>query len=234
MKRNIVKLISIILVITQAIFVFYSCAKKNTPVNPDGSSTEAQTTPKSVDTTDQPNEESPILADLNNDGTDDKITIKYDNENKTSATIVITNGADNSQLMSDTLILNENRIGAYYLKKGKQNEPDQLVLWYYSHLMDNARLSFTYMVFSYDKNGKIKNSAYGDKTFGIGVNDNIEAEDIVFQTMLETINEHTQPTFLYTGYLLLDNQGDKITFSTAENLLEPQKLTFHLSNFAKR
>ncbi len=234
MKRNIVKLISIILVIAQAIFVFSSCAKKNTQVSPNGSSTEAQTTSNPTDTTDQPKEESPILADLNNDGTDDKITIKYDNEDNTSATIVITSGADNSQLMSDTLILNENRIGAYYLKKGKQNEPDQLVLWYYSYLSDNTKLSFTYMVFSYDANGKTKISASGNKTFGIGVNDNIEAEDIVFQTMLETINEHTQPSFLYTGYLLLDNQGDKITFSTADNLLETQKLTFCLSDFAKR
>ena len=187
---------------------------------------------------DKPNNElskesEPILADLNSDGTDDKIFIIYDNEEKTSATIKVISGKDDTELMTDTLKLNEGKIGAYYLQVGKQNYPDRLVFWNYNYL-DGGQLAFTYSVFSYGPDGKAVYGDRGNKTFDIGPGAQIASNNIPFGVMIEGINENIRPTDIeYNAYLLIINQGESISVSTKDNMLAPSALTFTLENFVK-
>lgn len=179
----------------------------------------------------QPKKEEPILADLNHDGTDDIIIITYDNEQKDSATIKVINGKDDSVLMTDTLILNSGRTGAYYLQLGKGKERDKLVFWHYSYLA-SGNLAFNYSVFSYEPDGKTIYGDRGGQTFDVSFDAAIASGNNVFLVMREEINENIQASRShYDGYLLLDNQGDSILISTAENMLAPTDLMFELDDF---
>ena len=173
-----------------------------------------------------------IFADLNHDGTDDKILITYDDEQKSSATIKVVSGKDDSELMSDTLKLDANKVGAYYLQKGKGNERDRLVFWHYGYL-ESGKLAFNYSVFSYEPDGKIIYGDRGGKTFDVSYDAAIASGHQVFLVMIKEINENIQTSrSIFDCYLLLDNQGDSLLISTAENMLTPTDLMFELEDFA--
>lgn len=173
-----------------------------------------------------------ILADLNNDGIDDKIFVTYDDEQNSSATIKVINGKDDSELMSDTLKLDADKTGAYYLQKGKGNELDRLVFWNYV-LLDNGTLTFTYSVFSYDPDGTITYGDRGGQNFDVSNDSSIARGHQKFLLLREDVNENIQASrSIYNCYLLLDNQGDTLIISTAENLQAPTDLLFELEDFA--
>lgn len=206
------------------------------------SSTDNQNTPETTTTTttettttELPTEEPHIKADLNNDGTDDKIFITYDDEQKTSATIKVVSGIDHSELMSDTLKLNDVKIGAYYLQIGDGNNPDRLVFWNYSYLPDDEWV-FNYNVFSYKGDGKIVYGDRGSRKFDVSVDGPIQSGNIVLRTMLERLNKNIYERYfgLYECYLLMDNQGDTVIISTPDNMLAPTPLTFALKDFVRQ
>lgn len=251
--KNIIKTLSLILALVMLLLAITSCANNEDDIqNNDGTTdSTSDSAGNANDTDDSANKESgtdnsdttppeateatePILSDLNNDGTDDQIIITYDNAEKSAATIKVINGKDNSELMSDTLKLDANKFGTYYLQRGKSNYPDKLVFWYYNYL-NNEKIAFTYYVFSYDHEGKI---VYGDKenkTFDIGPNASLASSNIPFGVMVEAINENIRKTDIeYEAYLLLDNHGDAIVASTKENMLTPSKLEFTLEYFVKQ
>ena len=235
MKNHHIKLISLLL--TAILLITLTSCVNNMDENQDGTDSASDTSSNETEkqpsdtTNEQTKENKAILADLNNDGTDDKILITYDDEQKSSATIKVVNGKDDSELMSDTLKLNANKTGAYYLQKGKGNECDRLVFWSYSYL-DNGKLAFNYRVFSYEPDGETVYGDRGSKTFDVSFDAAIATGEVVFSTMINKINENIQASrSTYEGYLLLDNQGDDIIISTAENMLTPTDLTFNLEDF---
>lgn len=132
MKNKHIQKILLILTFIIVLLAMTACANETDPSTHDtvstndtiNSETEQQS---SNSTTEQIDETESILADLNHDGTDDKIIITYDDKQQSSATIQVINGADNSELMSDTLTLGGNKIGAYYMQLGKGNIRDSLV-----------------------------------------------------------------------------------------------------------
>lgn len=194
--------------------------------------TNSETEQPSETTTEQLDAVNEILADLNHDGTDDTIIITYDNEQQSSATIRVINGTDNSELMSDTLIFEGNKIGAYYLQLGNGNERDRLVFWHYEYLED-GNLYFYYSAFSYEPDGKIIYTDRGGDSFNVSNKASIAKRHQAFLVMREEINENIQSSRShYTGYLLLDNQGASILVSTADNMLTPTDLLFELEDFA--
>ena len=195
-------------------------------------STEPNRRPIDITTTKLPTEEPCITADLNNDGTADKIFITYDDEQKTSATIKVVSGMDHSELMSDTLKLNDVKTGAYYLQIGAAGSLDRLVFWNYSYLPDDEWV-FNYNVFSYEGDGKIVYGDRGSRKFDVSVDGPIQSGNIVLRTMLERVNKNIYERYfgLYECYLLVDNQGDTVIISTPDNMLVPTPLTFALKDF---
>lgn len=234
MKKNI-RFLNVLLVLCIILVTVTSCANK-VDDNPGGSEITSDSTNKETEknpsgTTEQPEKDEPILADLNDDGTDDKIVITYDDEQKSSATIKVINGKDDSELMTDTLKLGANKFGAYYLQIGKGNERDKLVFWHYSY-RDDGTMAFTYSVFSYDTAGKATYAKRGGKTFDVTQGAAIAAQNQIFLSMVLDINENIQATdSFYNGYLLLDNHGDNILLSTSDNMLAPTDLLFELDDF---
>ncbi|MBQ9692341.1 MAG: hypothetical protein IJV70_04210 [Clostridia bacterium] len=223
MKTKLLRAILVTLSVVLLMLVFASC-KNDTP--------QSDTNDPPPDQKDEtPKEASPILADLNNDGTDDNIFITYDNEEKTSATITIISGKDETQIMTDTLKLSKGKIGSYYLQIGKQNYPDKLVFWNHVYL-NSEKLALTYSVFSYDPDGKEIYSKRENKTFDISKGANIASGNIPFGVMVEAINESIRENDTeYNAYMLLSNNGNSISLSTKENMLAPAPLTFTLESF---
>lgn len=248
--KNITKTLSLILALVMLLLAITSCANNEDDIHNNDGTTDstADNVGNTGDTDDSANKESgtdnsdttppeatePILSDLNNDGTDDQIIITYDNAEKSAATIKVINGKDDSELMSDTLKLDANKFGAYYLQRGKSNYPDKLVFWYYNYL-NNEKIAFTYYIFSYDSAGKIVYGEKENKTFDIGADAPLASANIPFGVMVEAINENIRKTDIeYEAYLLLANHGDAIVASTKDNMLAPSKLEFTLENFVKQ
>ncbi len=230
----------ILLIITSILFFVTSCANPPEDLGSKDTSADSETNTPPPDSDTEPSEEpppdnsdevTPILADLDNDGTDDEIQITYDDDTKSSATIKVINGKTSAEMMTDTLALNTNETGAYYLQIGKGVETDKLVFWSYSYL-DGDRFSLKYTVFSYTADGNI---SYGDrsgKTFNIFEKAAVAAANNSFIVMRETLNELIMASRdHYDGYLLLDNQGDELKISTADNMLAPTYLEFELWDF---
>lgn len=242
MKNKHIQKIMLILTFSIVLLAMTACANETDPSTHDTGSTNdtisseteqqsSNSTTEQIDETEQTDEAAPIFADLNHDGTDDKIMITYDDEQQNSATIQVMNGKDDSELMSDTLILGGERIGAYYLQSGKGTEPDRLVFWCYSYL-PNDRLAFKYNTFSFEPDGKINYGDQGEKVFDVSKDGKLASGQQVFLTMIKTINDNIQSVHMYyNGYLLLDNQGDSMLISTADNMLTPTELTFELEDF---
>lgn len=160
-----------------------------------------------------------------------KAIITYDDKQQSSATIQVINGADNSELMSDALTLGGNKIGAYYLQLGKGNIRDSLVSWHYEYLED-GKLYFYYSVFSFEADGNITYSARGGDTFNVSNKSSAIRGNEKFLVMIKKLRDNIDASSsAYNGYLLLDNQGDSMLISTADNMLTPTELTFELEDF---
>jgi len=248
MKNKHIQKILLILTFSIVLLAMTACANETDPSTHDtvstndtiNSETEQQSsnsTTEQIDETEQTveteqiDETESILADLNHDGTDDKIIITYDDEQQSSATIQVINGADNSELMSDALTLGGNKIGAYYLQLGKGNIRDSLVSWHYEYLED-GKLYFYYSVFSFEADGNITYSARGGDTFNVSNKSSAIRGNEKFLVMIKKLLDNIDASCsYYNGYLLLDNQGDSMLISTADNMLTPTELTFELEDF---
>jgi len=248
MKNKHIQKILLILTFSIVLLAMTACVNETDPSSHDtvstndtiSSETEQQSsnsTTEHIDETEQTveteqiDETESILADLNHDGTDDKIIITYDDKQQSSATIQVINGADNSELMSDALTLGGNKIGAYYLQLGKGNIRDSLVCWHYEYLED-GKLYFYYSVFSFEADGNITYSARGGDTFNVSNKSSAIRGNEKFLVMIKKLRDNIDASSsAYNGYLLLDNQGDSMLISTADNMLTPTELTFELEDF---
>ncbi len=248
MKNKHIQKILLILTFSIVLLAMTACANETDPSSHDTGSTNdtisseteqqsSNSTTEQIDETEQTveteqiDETESILADLNHDGTDDKIIITYDDKQQSSATIQVINGADNSELMSDALTLGGNKIGAYYLQLGKGNIRDSLVSWHYEYLED-GKLYFYYSVFSFEADGNITYSARGGDTFNVSNKSSAIRGSEKFLVMIKKLLDNIDASCSdYNGYLLLDNQGDSLLISTADNMLTPTELTFELEDF---
>lgn len=238
--KNIVKMLSLVLISTLLLLVITACVNN---FHNDESSNLVDTNKdtekagsQSTDETDKDPSEitEHILADLNGDGTEDKILIEFGNKENTIATIKIFDGTNNTELMSESLSLGANKVGAYYLKAGKNNYPDEIVMWHYAYL-DNGKLEFHCSSFTFEPNGKKMYGIQESKVFDIGPNASIASGNIPFGALIDTINENIRANDAeYNAYLLLDNQGETILASTEDNLLAPSELSFTLEHFANQ
>lgn len=217
------KLITLLMVFSLLMTVFIAC--NNESVNESGD--ENNNLP---DESDIIPSDTPILADLDNDGTDDKILITYADEQKTSATIKVTSGKDGTEYMNEVFSLNSPKKGGYYLKLGKNGSYDELVRWSYWN-QGNENVIFQYDVFAFLADGTEKLLDGQSYKFMIGANDNIGAGNVVLESMLNMLNEHILPSFSYSTYLLADNRGNEVLISTAENMLESERVTYRLEDF---
>lgn len=87
--------------------------------------------------------------------------------------------------------------------------------------------------FSYEPDGKIIYTDHGGNIFNISNKASIAKRHQAFLVMMKEINDNIQASRSnYAGYLLLDNQGDSILISTADNMLTPTDLMFELEDFA--
>lgn len=233
---TLVSIMEIVVIVAIAVMLIIACTTIDNK-NEKASEKTAETTDNSVEmpipdsTTEESTEDQFILADLNHDGTEDKIMIAYEDEQKNSAAIKVIDGKNDMELMSDVLKINANKVGAYYLQKGKGNERDRLVFWHYGYL-SSGRLAFNYSVFSYEPDGKIIYGDRGGKTFDVSFDAAIASGNQVFLVMIKEINDNIQASRShYNGYLLLDNRGESVVISTAENMIQPEDLTFELEDF---
>ncbi|MBE6637380.1 MAG: hypothetical protein E7618_06210 [Ruminococcaceae bacterium] len=230
--------LSIVLLISLLLLGLSACL-----VPPDSSADN----PESTESVTEPNDDSqsmtqdvdlettePIHADLNGDGAEDDIVITYGDEVKHTATIRVIAGNDGGELFADTLVFDANKTGVYYLQLGKGKEPDKLVYWYYGYLND-GQLSFAYYVFRFDTNGEVQYDDRGGRTFNVSFDAALDSGNEVFQVMIHDINQNIQESREhYTAYLLMDNRGQEIVISTADNMLPSQELNYHLRDFVIR
>lgn len=185
--------------------------------------------PAESETEGEPEVNEPIIADLNNDGIDDQILIVFDDVAKTAATIKVIDGKDASELMSESLSLTSNKKGAYYLKIGKNGNYDELVFWSYNYLSTGG-MAFKYSIFNFSGSGDILYDDREEYRFDLG--SGIASGNMVFITMREAINGNILPNGnSHDSYLLLDNQGDQLQYSTVDDMLTPTELTFTLNDF---
>ena len=188
--------------------------------------------PAESETEGEPEVNEPIMADLNNDGIDDQILIVFEDAKKSAATVKVINGKDSSELMSERLSLTAGKKGAFYLKIGKNGNYNELVFWNYNGNSAGG-MDFRYGVFRFDEEGKRSYSVREDKRFDLGAK--INSENVVFLTMRKTINDHIVPHWnSHDSYLLLDNQGEKLQYSTVDAMLVPEELTCTLQNLADK
>ena len=174
--------------------------------------------------------ESPVFADLDNDGTDEEIFIRYTDEQKTSVTIMITSGKDGTVYMDEVFSLNDSKKGGYYLKLGKNGSYDEIVRWTY-WIQGKEEVIFQYDVFTFLTDGTEKPVDSQSYKFKIGEADNIGAGNAVLERMLNMLNEHILPSLSYSTYLLADNRGQELMISTVENMLESERVTYRLEDF---
>jgi len=201
-------------------------AKATDPAFPEGSIAESESKSEALT---EPENREPILADLNNDGTPDQLFITFDDSEKVSATIRVLNGADASELMSESLSQVKANKGAFYLKLGKTGYLNELVYWSYQ-MRGDEELIFRYSIFNFNAEGEIRYQEQEDYLFDF--KRGIASENMVFLTMREAINEHLSSSpFTHDAYLLLDNLGYELQYSTADHLLPAEKLTFTLHDF---
>lgn len=227
------KLIALLMVFSLLLTAFIACDSDTNNKNNDESSFNNDESNSDDTLPDENNKQpspTPILADLDNDGTDDEIFITHTDEQKTSATIKVTSGKDGTEYMNEVFSLNSSKKGGYYLKLGKNGSYDELVRWSYWD-QGNEEVIFQYDVFTFLADGTEKPLDGQSYKFKIGANDNIGAGDAVLERMLNMLNEHILPSLSYSAYLLADNRGSELLISTNEHMLKSERLTYRLEDF---
>ena len=227
------KLIELLMVFSLLLTAFVACDSDAGNNNNDESSFNNDESNSDDTLPDENNNQlsaSPILADLDNDGTDDEILIAYTDEQKTSAIIKITSGKDGTEYMNEVFSLNASKKGGYHLKLGKNGCYDEIVRWTYWD-QGNEEVIFQYDIFTFLADGTEKPLDGQSYKFKIGANDNIGAGNAILESMLNMLNEHILPSISYSTFLLADNRGQEILISTADNMLESERLTYRLEDF---
>ena len=227
------KLIALLMVFSLLLTAFLACDGDTDSKDNDESSFNNDESNLGDTLSDETNKQpsaSPILADLDNDGTDDEILIAYTDEQKTSAAIRVTSGKNGTEYMNEVFSLDFPKKGGYYLKLGKNGSYDEMVRWSYWD-QGNEQVIFQYDVFTFLADGTEKPLDGQSYKFKIGANDNIGAGNAVLERMLNMLNEHIMPSFSYSTYLLADNRGNELLISTAEELLYSERLTYRLEDF---
>lgn len=229
------RVVRVLFVMMLCLFTLLACANpvENHGREGDPSQTDSVTNQPPDASAKPPKGTAPIAADLNHDGVEDQILMTFDSVEKDIATIKVIDGRCGAELMTETLELHSEKISAYYLKIGKGNELDELVSWDYRYLPD-GRLEFRFSVFSFNAAGERQEGDHDVKRFDLSREAAVAKGDYEFQTLLKVIGEHIWPsTSEYDAYLLLDNQGDELLYSTADKRLIPPELDFELKDFVR-
>ena len=227
------KLIALLMVFSLLLTAFVACDSDTGNNNNDESSFNNDESNSDDTLPDENNNQlsaSPILADLDNDGTDDEILIAYTDEQKTSAIIKITSGKDGTEYMNEVFSLNASKKGGYHLKLGKNGSYDEIVRWTYWD-QGNEEVIFQYDIFTFLADGTEKPVDSQSYKFKIDADANIGAGNAVLERMLNMLNEHIMPSLSYATYLLADNRGNELLISTSENMLESERLTYRFEDF---
>ena len=225
------KLIALLILFVLLLTSFIACA--GDPGNNDESSFNNDESSSGDTLPDENNKQpstSPILADLDNDGTDDEILITYADEQKTSANLKVTSGKDGTEYMNEVVSLNAAKKGGYYLKLDENGSYDEMVRWSYWD-QGNREVIFRYDVFTFLADGTEKTIDAQSYKFKIDEDANIDAGNSTMRRMMNMLNEHILPSLSYSTYLLADNRGNELLISTSENMLESERLTYRLEDF---
>lgn len=168
-----------------------------------------------------------ILADLNDDGKDDKIFITVD-EDKKSATISIVKSNDGSEVFSETISVDSDYKCVYYLLAAKDHNPDRLLFFRYQN-HPNDMLTVEYAKINITIDG-MHNIIEGDKTFNVGPDVSMVVNNRYLETILSDINKMILPSFTTNGFLLIDNRGEELVYSTADDMIAAKALSFTLED----
>ncbi len=171
-----------------------------------------------------------ILADLNDDGKDDKILITVA-EDKRSATISITTSNDGKEVWSETISVDSREKGMYYLLAAKDHCPDRLLYFRYSY-PSSDKFYIEYEKFKFSTS-IFKSLIQGDKVFNIGPDAMMASQNLTLDSILSDINKMILPSFTTEGFLLIDNRGEELVYSTKDNMIAAERLSFTLEDFIK-
>ncbi len=170
-----------------------------------------------------------IVCDLNYDGVEERIVIDTSSE---SATIQIQQTREGGNLTLADIPFSNSETGGYYFRRGKNNNYDELLYWNYS-IIDGSRLVFKYEVFSFDSNGEKEHRKREAKTFDLGSDAMISSESIVFSTLQSTLNSFLVSDHSYDVFVLIENRGNGVLYSTADNLIKAEEILLDLRDFLK-
>ena len=170
-----------------------------------------------------------IVCDLNDDGVEEKIAI---DTSSATATIQIQQTREGGNLTLADIPFSNSETGGYYFRRGKNNNNDELLYWNYS-IIDGSRLVFKYEVFSFDSNGEKEYRKREAKTFDLGSDAMISSESIVFSTLQSTLNSFLVSDHSYDVFVLIENRGNGVLYSTADNLIKAEEILLDLRDFLK-
>lgn len=212
--------------------------------SPDDPSTDVPSDPSTdVPSTDAPSTDAPsepdaadkatFVADLDRDDVDDRVYLAYD-ESAKSVTLSIVSGKDDTELMSETVKTEQGERVAYCLKLGKGQNRDELVRWTY-RVTPISTLILQCHVFHLNAKGEIVDIEKRGQTFTLSADPAMLAhQEPSFVSIRETINANIVPNAgYYDSYLLLDCCDGAVRYSTADEPLLPQEITFGLSDLGQ-
>jgi hypothetical protein len=231
------KLLSIVVAVLMISVSVFSCADSNESSSSKESGSDTGTNEVTTDgdnSNNVPNNSplKPIISKLNRYDSDNEIIIT-ESEDKKSVNLKITWADSGTDVFNQNISIDDGYKVTYYLIDGKDNNPDSLLYFGYNYMESNTKLVIEAKVFYFTTDGIYENS-FGKKLFNIGPNDSLGSHNIVFQSILSQINENLGSSLTTEAFILVDNQTDKIVYSTSENMIPAPKLTLTLENFIKQ
>lgn len=211
-------------------FVFSSCtALTDQTLNGDTGETTVASNFEEPTTPDISIELAFIVCNLNDDGVEEKIAIDTSSE---TATIQIKQKKEGGDLTLADISFSNSETGGYYLRRGKNNNDDEILYWTYS-IINGSRLVFKYEVFSFDSNGEKEYRKREAKTFDLGSDAMMSSESIVFSTLQSTLNSFLVSDHSYDVFVLIENRGNGVLYSTADNLIKAEEILLDLRDLLK-
>lgn len=206
-----------------------SCATKNESGSRSDDNSQVETT-TSDNKQNDPQTPKAILADLNDDGKDDKIFITVADDKK-SATISIVKTNDDFEVFNETISVDSNCKCIYYLLAAKDHSPDRLLFLKYQNLPDN-KLLLEYAKINITVDG-MHNIVEGDKVFNVSPDVSMAVNNRYLEIILSDINEMILPSFNTNGYLLIDNRENELKYSTADKMIAAEALSFTIESIVE-
>ena len=177
----------------------------------------------------------PSIVAITNKSVSDVMTFfgKYSQESTSSGSGIIV-GQNDTELMSETVTTEQGERVAYCLKLGKGQNRDELVRWTY-RVTPISTLILQCHVFHLNAKGEIVDIEKRGQTFTLSADPAMLAhQEPSFVSIRETINANIVPNAgYYDSYLLLDCCDGAVRYSTADEPLLPQEITFGLSDLGQ-